>query len=126
MKPEIKIEDLRIGQKIWVDCNPCIIDALSSSINVQSSAPVDNQRIGVCGKAGYYLIEELGDRLRLSQPTKTKRYWQWRVMAPYWYRVDAYLDIEGKDTRGIVHHKDWMNTDRVKDENDFIDVEIKE
>lgn len=60
-------------------------------------------------------------------PKKKKRYWQWKVKCNggQWLKPDYYLDEEGRDTSNAVYDSRWNRFERVKVEDDYVDVEVE-
>jgi hypothetical protein len=119
MKSEIKIEDLRIGQVVWFDGEREIIESLTKNYK---------DRIAFGCNREYVILSEVQDKLSLTPPKKTKRYWQWKLK-PHggcWLRSDYYFDNKGYDTSGMSYSGAWEDMEKHKIEDDFIDVEVSE
>lgn len=120
MKPEIKIEDLRILQEVYLDGEKVVIDSLSTSLYSGESV------ISFTSRAGKYSLKDLQDHLSLTPPKKTKRYWQWKVRDGSWHRPTTYIDDNGCNTSGDKEWEFWDSRKKQKIEDDFIDIEVSE
>jgi len=64
-----------------------------------------------------------------TPPKKLKRYWQWKVCpgrAPAerrWLKDPEYLDESGRNTSGQGTYSRWEEMQKIKIEDDFVDVE---
>lgn len=61
-----------------------------------------------------------------------KRYWQWKFKSlgsGYWYRLETYLDEEGRNTEDELapfYGKEWMSLEKIKIEDDYVEIEVVE
>ena len=120
---DIKIEDLRIGQTVWYAKE-------KYTISILSHLPGKEPFIGVIENENIGLIPE---NISLAPPRKNKRFWLWSIkndnwykITTYWYKITTYLDDNGLDTDGDKYQseEDWEVCEKIKHENEYIDIEI--
>jgi len=64
------------------------------------------------------------EKYTFTPPEKTKRFWQWKLcIDDMWFRCSAYYDDAGRTTKGECY-RDWGRMEKVKFEDDFVDVEV--
>jgi hypothetical protein len=51
-----------------------------------------------------------------------KRYWIWKVKAPSWFKTSEYLDDQGNNSLDDVWIENWDSVEKVKIEDDFVEV----
>jgi len=114
MEKEIKIENLRIGQKIWIKGEEKTIIVLSCGDRFIEDM------IYVQEEAECYYINQIS----LTPPKQKKRYWQWKIKDKEWFRADRYFDENGNSTIGG-HYigTSWHLLDKIKIEDDYVEVE---
>ena len=62
----------------------------------------------------------------LEAQKQKRKFYQWKVKKMHddysWQRIPMYLDEEGKDTLDRDYYNDWHNFEKIKIENDFVEV----
>ena len=115
---DIKIEDLRINQTVWLAGEKYKIKTLYN-LDVLELEGLYGQ-INVCDIS-----------LTPTPEKRTKRFWLWSYKEDkneQWEKCNIYMDDIGKDTNNeeYISHKqkpfEWFDTK--KHENEFIDVEV--
>jgi hypothetical protein len=121
----IKIEDLRIGQKVFfnnIERTICKLDSTDGGIIYFS----DNGFIkeDVIFRSFIYSVELNAGSFSLTPPKQKKRYWIWAIKNPKYtniYMSNTFLDEDGITVNKInLIEKEWLFK---KFENFFIDVE---
>jgi hypothetical protein len=116
MKP--KFEELHIGQRVWAEGKEREITGLSNTFTEQHYVYFDHDVSG----QNYTKVD-----ISLEPPKQKKKFWQWKVKYSKegaWQRPDTYLNDLGMATNGVAAWKDWQDLDKVKIENDFVEVEV--
>jgi len=112
----IRIEDLKIGQVVYnLDGEERIITELRSRghfpVTINGDGPTD--------------IRLTLSQFTLTPPKKLKRYFQWKLdNGSGWFRRDEYICDNGQGTGGYDVFNNWSGLEKIKIENDYIDVEV--
>jgi hypothetical protein len=114
----IKIEDLRIGQKVFfnnIERTICKLDSTDGGIIYFSGE-------GFISENFIYSIELNAGSFSLTPPKKKKRYWIWKTKGVYEViKPTVFMDEEGYATSG---RRGCLKDDLIeKYEDDFVDVE---
>lgn len=58
------------------------------------------------------------------EPKLKKKYWRWRFNnLGLWMPTPIYLDESGRDTTGLAYSNYWETADKIKIEDDFVEVD---
>ena len=105
---------LNIGQKIWWKDEERTIEGLSVRCKIWMLTFSDNISIR---------WENSHNFCSLKKPAKKKRYWIWKVkIYAYWSKSTSYISECGKKTDGNLYGAGWNDLEKVKIEDDWIDV----
>ena len=110
-----KLGEMKLACKDWLSIKQCFVPfykdrfgdwhGLTDEGYSQTTAPFDE---------GWYPYTE---------PKKLKKYWRWRVRSYCWLKPDEYLDDIGVDTSGHTRYENWHSLEKIKIEDDYIEVE---
>jgi hypothetical protein len=66
----------------------------------------------------------LNDWELYKKPKGKKRFWIWSVNDSFWSKDLAYVDDKGIDTDGNTYYSAWDKLEKIKHENEYIDIEV--
>lgn len=114
---------LRIGHVIYYENKKRIIDTLTKR-DYGFSVGFEND------PSGLYTWQKIKSDCSLEAPKEKvlKRFWAWRIKPSdhsHWVRGSCYMDDEGVFTSGDrPYGEKWSEREKIKIEDDFVDVEV--
>jgi len=109
---------LTINQKIYFNGEETAILSLFASTCGISGNTI---RLGI--GYGNDSWDDICESCSLTPPKVLKRYHQYKISSNgYWKRMSLYVDEEGKDTMGEHQFSQWDLVDKIRIEDDYIEL----